>query len=132
MATGHALMIDLRTAPYSVSSSPDLVHDALGARLPAKSFRRSRIACNIRRQELDRDEPPQFGVLGLVDHTHPSAAKPLNDRVMRDGLSEHGRKIGCAWAMLGAVKWNVNGLNRVHREDVSFPQGQRSCVWQLR
>ena len=33
------------------------------------------------RQELHRHEAPELGVLGLVDHTHPTAAQPLQDAV---------------------------------------------------
>ena len=30
------------------------------------------------------------GVLGLVDHTHPTAAKLFCDFVVADGLADHG------------------------------------------
>ncbi len=32
----------------------------------------------------------QAGVLGLPDHTHPTAAELLCDLVVGDGLAEHG------------------------------------------
>ena len=31
----------------------------------------------------------QAGVLGLVDHTHPSATEFLQDLVVADGLTDH-------------------------------------------
>ena len=40
-------------------------------------------------QKLESDEAAEFGVLGLVDHTHPAAAELLDDAVVRDGLADH-------------------------------------------
>jgi len=34
----------------------------------------------------------QLYVLSLVDHTHATAAQPLDDAVVRDGLSDHWRE----------------------------------------
>ncbi len=42
------------------------------------------------RQELERDEAVELGVLGLVDNTHPTAPKLLNNPVMRDDRADHG------------------------------------------
>ena len=41
------------------------------------------------RQKLQCDGALEFGVLGLVDHTHPSFANLLGDAVMRNGLADH-------------------------------------------
>jgi hypothetical protein len=38
-----------------------------------------RVPGNIFRQELHGDEATEFRVLGLVDNTHPAAAKSLDD-----------------------------------------------------
>ena len=45
---------------------------------------------NIIGQELQRDEAMQAGVLGLVDHTHPTAADFADDTVMRDRRVHYG------------------------------------------
>ncbi len=42
------------------------------------------------RQELQGHIAAQAGVLGLVDHTHTTAAQFLCDFVVRDGLTDHG------------------------------------------
>jgi hypothetical protein len=34
----------------------------------------------------------EFDVLGLIDHTHASAAKLLDDAVVRNGLANHRRE----------------------------------------
>jgi hypothetical protein len=41
------------------------------------------------RQELQRNEATEVGVLSLVDHTHPAAADSLKDAVVGDGLTNH-------------------------------------------
>ena len=60
-----------------------------GAGLSAKTFQRLRVVCHVLGQELQRDKAAEFGVLSLVHHTHPAAAKFLNDVVVRDGLADH-------------------------------------------
>ena len=60
----------------------------------ARASRRKRSrACGsfgyVIRQELQSDEAAEFGVLGLVDHTHAAPAELLDDAVMRDGLADH-------------------------------------------
>src|SRR5438445_13771708 len=37
----------------------------------------------------------QPGVLGFVNHAHPPAAELFNDAVVRDGLADHRRTLGC-------------------------------------
>jgi len=38
-------------------------------------------------QELERDATMQAGILGLVDHTHPTATQFLDNPVVREGLT---------------------------------------------
>jgi hypothetical protein len=52
---------------------------------------------HIVRQELERDEASEIGVLGFVDNAHPAAAQLLDEAVVRDGLTDHGTQA----AMLG-------------------------------
>ena len=42
------------------------------------------------RQELQDHIATQAGVLGLINHTHPTAAQFLCDFVVGDGLADHG------------------------------------------
>ena len=44
----------------------------------------------MRRQELERDESLELGVLGLIDRTHAAATEFFRDAVVRDGLADHG------------------------------------------
>jgi hypothetical protein len=39
-------------------------------------------------QEFESDKATKVSVLGFVNHTHPAAAQPLNDAVMRDRLAD--------------------------------------------
>jgi hypothetical protein len=55
-----------------------------------KTFQRLRIARQIVRQKLKRDEASQAGIFGPVDHTHPATPELLDDAVVRDGLADHG------------------------------------------
>ena len=91
---------------------PDLVDSAdvgvvkrrCGPRFAAETFQRLRIAGDILRQKLERDEAAELGVFGLVDHTHPAAAQLLGNAVMRDGLADHGEQ--CPKAPMRAdVSW---------------------------
>jgi hypothetical protein len=36
------------------------------------------------RQKFQRHQPPQLGIFGLEDHTHPAAAKLFDDSIVRD------------------------------------------------
>jgi hypothetical protein len=45
---------------------------------------------NVIRQELESDKPVQRYILGFVDYSHPSAAEPLDDAVVRDSSADHG------------------------------------------
>ena len=44
------------------------------------------------RQEFQCNEPTQFSVLGLVDHSHATAAELFDDAVVGYGLLDH-----CLW-----------------------------------
>ena len=44
-------------------------------------------------QELERDEPVQAGVFGLIHHAHAPAAQFLEDAVMRNGSAYHSSKL---------------------------------------
>jgi hypothetical protein len=59
------------------------------AGLTPETFHCLRVAGNVIWQELERDETAEFGVLSLVNHTHPAAAELFHDAVARDGLADH-------------------------------------------
>ena len=44
------------------------------------------------RQELESDKPVQLGVLGLIDHTHASAAQLFEDSIVGNGFAGHVRR----------------------------------------
>ena len=50
------------------------------------------VSGNIFRQELKRDETMQSRIFGLVDNTHATATKLLDNAVVRDGGVDHGAK----------------------------------------
>ena len=59
--------------------------------LALKTGKRLRIASHLFRQELERNETMQPGVLGLVNHTH-GAAELLHDAVVRNSLGRGSAK----------------------------------------
>ena len=59
---------------------------------PAKTFEGLGILSDIIREELEGDEPAQFGVLSLVDDTH-SAAKLVLRKTIRQRLSAKLREL---------------------------------------
>src|SRR5713101_4029166 len=79
-----------------VTVFPDLVNSAdvgmvqggSSTSLPAKAFERLWVFGYILRQELQSDKATEFGVLGLVHHTHPAAPELLDDAVVRNGLAD--------------------------------------------
>jgi hypothetical protein len=44
---------------------------------------------NVFWEKFESDEAAKLGILGRVDHTHPTATELLNDAVVRDGLPNH-------------------------------------------
>jgi hypothetical protein len=59
---------------------------AVAARVPAVlgQFLRKKLQCNM---------SAKIRILGLVNHTHPSAAEFFEDAVVRDGLANHRQKL---------------------------------------
>jgi hypothetical protein len=60
---------------------------------------------NIFGQELECHKTTKLGVLGLVDHTHPTAAEFLDDAVVRDSLADHRKE---CWAIQIEIPSAVN------------------------
>ena len=61
-----------------------------GLGLPPEPLEGDPIAEELLGQELQRNGSVEAGVLGLVDDTHASAAKLLEDPVVGDRLPDHG------------------------------------------
>ena len=66
-----------------------MIQGGRGLRLALKTTERLGIARHLIRKELQSNEAVQASVLGLVDHTHPSAAEFFEDPVVRDRLPDH-------------------------------------------
>ena len=62
------------------------------ARLAAEPFERLGVGGEIGGQELQRDLAAETNVLGAVDHAHAAGAEPLEDLVMADDGTNHGRR----------------------------------------
>jgi hypothetical protein len=58
---------------------------------PLESFQVLSVLGEFFRQELQRDGALEFGVLGLIDHTHTPATQLFYDAVVGDRLADHGR-----------------------------------------
>src|SRR5262245_28403889 len=68
-----------------------------GARLDPESFDRLLVSRPFLREKLLGDWPAQPHVLGLVDDAHSSGAQLLEDFVMRNRVSNHGRMVANAY-----------------------------------
>jgi hypothetical protein len=71
-----------------------VVESGCSASLTTKSFESLRVLSYILRQEFQGDKATEFGILGLVDHTHPTTAQLLKHAVMRDGLADELERSG--------------------------------------
>ena len=78
------------------------------ARFALKSLERVRIARGFFRQEFQRDEAAERGVLGFVHHAHPAAAELLDDAVMRHGAADEWLGVGHKPRILGWLPSRVN------------------------
>ena len=74
-----------------------VVQSGSSARLTAKAFESLRIAHNIVWQELQRHEAAKLSILGFIDNAHASAAKLLNNAVVRNRAANKGQGIRHGW-----------------------------------
>jgi hypothetical protein len=58
-------------------------------RLALKPVQRLTIFRQIFRQKLQRDETVQGYIFSLIDNSHPAAAQPFDDPVMRNSFANH-------------------------------------------
>jgi hypothetical protein len=69
---------------------------------PAKALERLLVARNVIGKKLERNEPTELSVVGLVHHAHAATTQLFDDVVMRNGLADH-------WVvMLGGSFGQVN------------------------
>src|SRR5881628_3484477 len=79
-------------------------------------------------QELQGNEAPELGVLGLIHDAHPAAAKLLENAIVRNDLSGHRwvwvpRMLGlCSTRILGRER---HGVNSVHERAQNDGAGKR-------
>ena len=64
-------------------------------RLSVEPAERVRIPRDCLGEKLERDEPVQANVLGLVHHTHPATADSSDDAVVGDRLTGEGTGTLC-------------------------------------
>ena len=69
------------------------------SRFALKSGNGLGMASNFRRQELERREPVQSDIFGLIDDTHAAAAELVDDVVMGEGLADKGI-VGLGWVVV--------------------------------
>ena len=65
-----------------------MVESRRGLRFTLKTGKSLGVFGDFIGQEFQGDKSVQPGVLGLVNHTHPSAAQFLDDAVVRNGLAD--------------------------------------------
>ena len=74
-----------------------MVQSRSGASLAAKAFEGLRVAHHVIGQELQRHEAAKLSILGLIDNAHASAAKLLNNAVVRNRAANKGQGIRHGW-----------------------------------
>ena len=75
-----------------------------------------RIFRHIIGQELERDKAPQSGVLSLIDDTHPTTAKSLQNVVVRNGLANHSEGAAQVASSYGrAMRESTNPASKSRR-----------------
>ena len=70
-----------------------VVESGGGARFSLEPLQRLAVFRKFFRQKLQRDQPAEFCVLGLIDHAHAAAAEFVHDVVVGDGFVDHGALI---------------------------------------
>ena len=79
----------LRLTHFVDHANVGMIERGSRPRFPAEPFQHRRVLRDQLRQKLERDHPPQLGVFGLVNHTHPAAAQLFDDPVMRESMADH-------------------------------------------
>ena len=74
-----------------------MIQRGRGASLALEPAQRLPVASQFVRQELERDEATEPGVLRFVNHAHSAAAELLDDAVVGEGLADQG--IGASGAL---------------------------------
>src|SRR5712691_8680967 len=74
------------------SADIGMVQGGSSLRFPLKPAQRLGISRDFIGQEFQGNKSVKPGVLGLVDHTHPTTAELLYNPIVRDGLADHRRR----------------------------------------
>ena len=78
-----------------------MVQSRGGAGFAAKTLQRLRVLGKIVGKKFQRDKSPELGIFGLVNDTHASAAKFLDNAVVRNGFVDHNAEAKLWSAILG-------------------------------
>ena len=78
-----------------------MIQGGRGSSLALEPAQRLPVASQVVRQELERHEATEPGVLRFVDHAHAAAAELLDDAVVGEGLADQG--VGALWRVVGLV-----------------------------
>src|SRR5678815_1251502 len=78
----HQKQLAIEFANFVDRANARMVQRRSRARFSSKTLQRLRVLGHIVRQELQSDETAERGVLGFVDHAHPTAAEPLQDSIV--------------------------------------------------
>jgi hypothetical protein len=98
------------------------------ASFSAEAFERLRVARQFIREELEGNEAAEACVFGLVHHTHPTAAKFLDDAVVRNGFADERVRAGHVGHILGCVRNQVNKDRLIQTDWAGFGRGFESKV----
>ncbi len=68
-----------------------MVQSGSGFSFAAETFQGLAVLGNVGRQKLECDKAVEPGVFGFVDNAHTAATQFLDDAVVRNALTDHGR-----------------------------------------
>ena len=100
-----------------------MIQSGRGLGFPTKTFQCLRVFRQFLGQELQRDEPMQLDILGLIDHTHAAATELLQDAIVRDGLADHGDSFSGRDFAADLVEEIEDEADLVHRSGLFCARG---------
>jgi hypothetical protein len=107
----HDEMLALVLADVVDGADVRVVERGGGAGFALKPLDGLWIAGQLRWQKLQRDASAEANVFRLINHTHPAAAKLVDDAIVGDGLADHDRPQSWRPALAGpdrvSVRWII-------------------------
>jgi hypothetical protein len=74
------------------SADIGVVEGRRSAGFATEPLQRRWLESQVFRKKLNGNQAAEFGVLSLVDNTHSTTTKLLDDAVVRDGLANHSKE----------------------------------------